>query len=160
MIIGNIGDPSEGFAAYPEAVLRALDYLRKTDFAKMKDGRYPVEGDDMYAILTRYKTKPSEECRPETHRKYIDLLYIISGEEYLGWCPMNPDLKVTEPYNAEKDIEFYEDLAPESHFVLSAGSIVVLFPKDVHKPFIMIGHEPTDVTKVIVKIAVSLLKHK
>lgn len=158
MMIGSLGDPDGSFAASPKAILRAIDYIRARDFTKIDDGRYQIEGDDMYATVTRYMSRPASECRPETHRKYVDLLYLVSGEEYLGWCPMNPDLKVTSPYDEAADVEFYEKLVPESSFVLSEGSVVVLFPKDVHQPYIMIGDTPSPITKVIVKISVGLLK--
>ena len=157
MIIGNIYDEGEAGVFFSSAMKRALSYLRGTDFSKMEDGRYEIDGDRIYATVQRYETKPEKECRPESHRRYADVQFVAEGQEFIGWCAFTPELKIAEPYNEEKDITFYEKLVPESNFVLSEGCFAVLFPKDIHRPCCAIG-EPSPVLKVVVKIAVELLE--
>ena len=157
MIIGNIYDEGEAGVFFSSAMKRALSYLRETDFSKMEDGRYEIDGDRIYATVQRYETKPEKECRPESHRRYADVQFVAEGQEFIGWCAFTPELKIAEPYNEEKDITFYEKLVPESNFVLSEGCFAVLFPKDIHRPCCAIG-EPSPVLKVVVKIAVELLE--
>ena len=69
MIIGNINEKASGFSKYPEAVREALDYLCKQDFKSMEDGRYPIHGEDSFAILQRYNTRVPESGNPEAHRQ-------------------------------------------------------------------------------------------
>ena len=157
MIIGNINEKASGFSKYPEAVREALDYLCKQDFKSMEDGRYPIHGEDSFAILQRYNTRVPESGKPEAHRQYVDIQYIVEGCEELGWCPMSPELKVCEPYNNEKDIVFFDKLIPISGITLEAGSFAVLYPTDVHRPCGSVEGESVPVTKVVVKIAVDYI---
>ena len=161
MIIGNIERHKNEAAHYAPALERALAYLQQHDFTKMETGRYELEGEGgclMYANLDRYDTKPVEICHPEAHKRYVDVQYIVEGQEYMGWCMQNPDLKVYEEYDAERDIMFYEKLVPESVCVLKPGDFAILEPRDVHRPCGMIGDKPEPVTKVVVKVCVDLLQ--
>lgn len=156
MFIGNMDTLGQEKETYPQAVLDALNYLRSTDFTKMEDGKYVLDGERVYATLQRYVTRMAGGCRPESHRRYVDIQYVVEGEESLGWCPLSPDLKEAVPYDEEKDIVFYEKLVPESSLVLLPGSFAVIYPEDVHCPCCSINDEPSQVTKVVVKIAVEL----
>ena len=157
-MIGNISAAASGFSKYPEAVREALQYLSKQDFKSMADGRYPVHGEESFAILQRYDTRVPESGKPEAPRKYVDIQYIVEGREELGWCPMSPELKVCEPYDGEKDIVFFDKLIPISGITLEAGNFAVLYPTDVHRPCGSLGNQPAPVTKVVVKIAVDCLE--
>lgn len=159
MIIGSIHDEDMEGIVFSPAMERALSYLRETDFSKMKDGRYEIDGDRIYATVQRYKTKPEHECRPESHRRYADVQFVAEGQEIIGWCAFTPALKVAESYNEEKDITFYEKLEPESDFVLAEGSFAILTPKDIHRPCCAI-EESLPVLKVVVKVAVELLEEE
>ena len=160
MIIGSIHDEDMEGIAFSPAMERALSYLRETDFSKLKDGRYEIDGDRIYATVSRYQSKPEEECRPESHRKYADVQFVAEGQEFIGWCAFTPALKESTPYDEEKDIIFYERLEPESDFVLSEGCFAVLTPKDIHCPCVAIDEKPSPVLKVVVKIAVDLLEEE
>ena len=157
MIIGNIHDEDAAGVFFSPAMKRALAYLRETDFSKMKDGRYEIDGDRIYATVQRYDSKPERECRPESHRRYADVQFVAEGQEFIGWCAFTPALKISAPYDEKKDVAFYEKLEPESNFVLSEGSFAVLTPKDIHRPCCAI-EKPEPVLKVVVKIAVELLE--
>ena len=157
MFIGTIDSLEESHVNYPAMIQKALDYLRDHDFTKMEDGRYPIDGELCVANLQRYTTRKKEECRAETHCKYVDIQFLVEGEEYMGWCPFSPDLAVSRPYDTEKDVTFYESLVPDSDIVLSPGCFVVLYPEDVHRPQGAVEDMPGSVTKVVVKIAVDCL---
>lgn len=156
MFVGSIDTWDEGHV-YPNVIRDAIAYLQKQDFKAMKDGRYSIDGDKVYFNLQRYETRLPEMCRPESHKKYVDIQYLVEGEEFLGWCPFSPDLKVTEPYDAEKDVAFYQKLIPESSIFLSPGTFVVLYPEDVHSPCTSVGGVAEPVVKVVVKVALDLL---
>ena len=158
MIIGNIWDDDTAGIVFSPAMERALAYLKETDFSKLKDGRYEIDGDHIYATVSRYQTKQVKDCRPESHRKYVDVQYVAEGQEFIGWCAFTPALKESVPYDEEKDIVFYERLEPESDFVLSDGCFAILTPKDIHCPCIAIDEEPSRVLKVVVKVSVDLIE--
>ena len=155
MFVGRLDAPGKA-EALPQAVRQALDFLRGTDFTTLPDGRYDIDGERCYAKLARYTTKRAEACRPEAHRRYADIQYMVEGEEYIEVCPLGPDLVVHTPYDAAQDIIFFEGLVPETSFPLTAGDFAILLPKDVHRPGVAVD-EPHSVVKVVVKIDVSLL---
>jgi YhcH/YjgK/YiaL family protein len=130
---------------------RAFQYLKEIDLSTVADGRYEIEGKSVFAILSSYNTKPIEECKFEAHRRYVDLQYIVSGEELIGYAPLAGQ-EVLIPYNEEKDALF---IAGDSSMIkMSAGMFAVFFPQDAHRPGIQIN-APQAVRKVVVKILVS-----
>lgn len=158
MFIGTIdATGSRNHGGYPEAIQRALEYLCSKDFTKVENGKYLIEGDKMFAMVQRYESRHMKDCRAETHRKFVDIQYVVEGEEYMGWCPFSPDLKTTVEYDETKDVAFYEKLVPESNLVLTPGSFAVLYPEDVHRPCCAIDEKPGPVTKVVVKVSVDLI---
>lgn len=156
MFIGTIETLESSHVEYPAAIRQALEYLRAHDFKQMADGAYDV-APGIRANVQRYQTKPVAECRPEAHEKYVDIQYIVEGEEYMGWCPLSPDLEVSEAYDAGKDVGFYAKLVPDSDIVLTPGGFAVLYPEDVHRPKGAVDGEPVQVTKVVVKVPVDQL---
>lgn len=114
-------------------------------------GRYELDGDKVFALVQRYQTKPLAEGKWESHRKHIDVQFVVSGVERIGWTPISR-LTLTEPYDETKDIAFYKG---NGDFVtVPEGSFVILFPEDAHMPGIAVD-EPSPVTKVVVKVRVS-----
>ena len=159
MMTGIIGLSKDEQQGYSSALTKALAFLRTQDFRNMPEGKHPIEGERIFALLSRYTTRPQAECSPEAHRRFVDIQYVVEGEAFLGWCPMSPDLLEAAPYDEEADVIFYRALIPESSILLKAGSYAVLYPEDVHRPGVSVLDEyPAEVTKVVVKIDLELMK--
>lgn len=131
---------------------RALDYLAQTDLTNVEAGRYEVDGLHVFALVQAPESKPKEEARWEAHRDYIDIQYLIDGEETIGFQNIGT-LTVSEPYSMEKDIVFFNENGEGFFPQLVPGSFVICFPEDAHMPLIC-THEPKQVKKVVVKIEV------
>ncbi len=84
----------------------ALEYLQSSDFARMDDGRYNLGGDDLYAMVSRYKTRTPEAAIWESHRRYIDVQFVVQGTERLGYIPLERGPEVKTPYDAGRDVIF------------------------------------------------------
>lgn len=131
------------------AVSEALHFLRTNDLKSMPDGRCELESDIDFAIVQTYETKPAAEKRWEAHRKFVDLQFVITGTEWMGYAPLET-LTPVEPYDAEKDIAWYQG---EGSFVrLPAGSFCILTPNDAHMPGVCVD-SPQTVRKIVIKIA-------
>lgn len=126
---------------------KAFEYLQKTDFTKAAEGKYEIDGQNIYAIVQEYMTKLPAEGRWEAHRRYMDIQYVVTGEEFIGYASL--DSMEAGEYNEEKDIVFLEGKG--SMIPVPAGSFMLLAPQDVHKPQIAI-HAPQKVKKVVVKV--------
>lgn len=130
-------------------ISEAVAYLAKQDLANMPVGKYQVD-DDFYYMVQEYTTKSEAECRLESHQKYIDIQWIISGRERID-CVSVGGLTVKEAYNADKDVAFWNEPSDMMRCVLNAGSYAVLFPNDAHKPCIA-AEAPEQVRKVVAKV--------
>ena len=130
-----------------EPLLRGLDFLSGTDFSNLSDGRYELDGDD-YVNIQTYTTKPDADF--EAHRDYVDIQYMISGEEMIGVTDYNK-CQTTVEYDSEKDIEF---LSGEGEYhLMKSGDFMVLYPEDAHKPSISADVDfPSAVRKAVVKV--------
>lgn len=131
-------------------LVRALEYLASTDFNDLDNGKYEIDDDNIFAIVNDYKTKNLSEGKPESHKKYIDVQYLHSGEEFIGYAPLR-NQKITEPYNEANDIIFYD--CEQSLLLLQKGMFAIFFPDDIHMPAIRVNN-PVKVKKVVVKVRV------
>lgn len=128
----------------------AFYFLRKTDLATISEGRYAIDGERIFALVQSYDTKPLSEGLLETHTRYIDIQYLIRGEELIGYAPL-ADQAVHTPYDSTKDIVFLDGAADP--LPLRAGHFAIFFPHDAHMPGRTTG-EPVHVRKVVIKVAV------
>src|ERR1700722_5317300 len=85
---------------------KAIQYVLATDFNALESGKYPVDGDKVFAIVNEYTTKPVAECSPESHRDYADIQIVIAGTEKFGYLPLTGQAATT-PYHPEKDVALY-----------------------------------------------------
>lgn len=139
-------DRYEGLAP---GITRGLAFLRDLDPA-IPEGRHVVDGEAVFALVSRYDTGPAGERRFEAHRRHLDLQYVAAGAERILHAPADV-LEVETPYVAEEDIVFFRDPKASSSLLLRAGGIALLFPGDAHKPGCMAGGR-SSVLKVVVKV--------
>lgn len=123
-------------------------FLCRDDLARISLERIDI-APGIYASLAEYYTKPAGELRWEAHRKYLDIQYLVWGEERIGYAA-GEGFQCVEPYDVEKDIAFYKGSGWE--LPLGNGYFVVLFPGEYHMPGIM-NHAPNQVRKVVIKVA-------
>lgn len=129
---------------------RGLQILRETDFQQYGPGNYAVEGDELFFMIQDYETRVSNDT-PEAHQKYIDIQYLISGEEIVGFAP----LETLEEVKTETrgDIKFYRGKC--DYFTLKEDRFAVFFPKDAHSPAIAVNGRPGRCIKCVVKVKLS-----
>ena len=109
-------------------------------------------GDGIFALEQAYLTKTPEEGRWESHRKFIDIQVVVSGDEYIGVCEINR-LSVAEDVTPGKDLIFYQATSEGSSIRLKSGEAAILFPPDGHLPGLRTTQQNT-VRKAVIKIPV------
>ena len=62
----------------------------------MEPGVYEIQGKDIYAQVFDAETGSVEEKRPESHKNYLDVQFLASGEEKLGFTPLKDEYEVDE----------------------------------------------------------------
>jgi len=129
----------------------AFNYLKNTDLDTVTPGRYDIDVNNVYIIVTDGKTKAFEDAKWENHRKYIDIQYVVRGKEKMGIAPLSK-AKVTEAYDEARDIAFNSVAEQDSkYYIAEPGTFLIFFPQDAHRPAIKVeGYET--VRKVVIKI--------
>ena len=150
MFFSNIGIAKK-YNYLEEKFLAAYKWLEETDIAALPVGSYPIMGDTVVANIQEYTTIKPEEGSFETHEKFFDIQYVVSGREQFGFCKRD-GLAVKERIE-ENDLIFYEEPAVSGSVLLEEGDLIVVAPEDAHKPRCQAaGPEP--VKKVVIKVAV------
>ena len=153
-----IVDRLHNYRCYPlgKAWQSAFDFLLSLPH-DAEEKKYPLLGDDLFAIVMGYETGGPETAELEAHRKYLDIQAVITGEEGIGWCQADA-LEIDIPYDASQDAVVYK--CPEQGLLrvdLLPGNFMALFPHDAHMPSLMTGQVPVFTKKVVVKVGMHLL---
>ncbi len=151
MILESIERWKAGKSTLPPALDRALKKATALDLAKIEPGRYELEGDKIFVLVMDVETGPKAEKRPEAHANYLDIQYVISGEEKMGYSAYPDQVKVTEEDLAGRDIVFYDRAVHETDLLVAAGMFAVFFPYEVHRPCCVVD-KPTTVRKAVIKV--------
>jgi biofilm protein TabA len=134
------------------AMHKALVWLQANCSNPDLPGRVEIDGKEVFALVQAYETKRAGEVLSfEAHRKYIDIQYICTGEEMMGWAPLDA-LQNATAYNPDKDVLEGDVLAKEMTPVLvRAGHAAIFYPEDAHAPKLAAGM-PGAVRKIVMKV--------
>lgn len=150
MIKGNIKNIQD-CSDFSKNIQIGLKYLADTDFSDVQNGKYEILGDEVFAIVQDYLSKPITEGQFEAHKKYIDIQYIVQGEEQIGVLGIENFSESTN-YDEKKDIVFLSlntNHMPE-FVTIKEKEFMILYPNDAHKPSVAI-ESPSYVKKIVIK---------
>ncbi|MBQ2983742.1 MAG: YhcH/YjgK/YiaL family protein [Candidatus Gastranaerophilales bacterium] len=135
-----------------EKIQKGFEFLSKEDLKTLPDGRYEILGNEIYANVQSLKTKNQNLKKWEVHRDYIDIQYVISGKEKMGYGLLADFNEIIEKYDKEKDVEFLN--GEKFNFVnVQEGEFTIFYPNDVHAPMLSV-EDDIEIKKVIVKIKI------
>jgi biofilm protein TabA len=127
---------------------KAFAYLKNTDLTTLTNGRHVIDGSTVYAIVTEAPSKDYDKTAFESHQKYIDLQYVITGEEKMAKAPLAA-VAVNKPYDEAADIAFYT--GEGKLYTVPAGTFMLFFPTEAHRPNITPGGNKV-VKKIVIKV--------
>jgi len=130
---------------------KAFAYLKNTDLKTLSNGKHVIDGDNVYAIVTEAPGKDYDKTAFESHRKYIDLQYVITGEENMGKAPV-ASVTVSKPYDDATDLANYS--GEGKIYTVPAGTFMLFFPTDAHRPNITPGGNKV-IKKIVIKVRVA-----
>jgi YhcH/YjgK/YiaL family protein len=134
----------------------ALEWLAGEKWKDLPQGTIEIDGSRVYATLSVYQTKPFEDTKYETHRRYADIQIVLEGTEILLACDPRA-LKSSGPYDPQNDFEFFTGSPPGAHrIILNNPAAAVLFPSDAHRPGVAAEEKPAPVKKLVVKVYLDL----
>ncbi|WP_017257743.1 YhcH/YjgK/YiaL family protein [Pedobacter arcticus] len=130
---------------------KAFQFMATHNLEELAPGKYPIDGENVFASITESVDKRFEDTKWEAHKKYIDLQYIIRGKEKMGEASFENE-KVIRPYDAAHDIAIF-DINGGKFYVADSSTFYLFFPGTTHRPSIMVNQEK--VKKLVIKIRVA-----
>jgi biofilm protein TabA len=126
----------------------AFAYLKNTNLQTLPVGKYTIVPDKVTVSVTEDSTKNFEKTNWESHRKMVDIQYIVRGEEKMGVAPVST-AKVIKPYDEKRDAANYE--VEGKYYVSTPDKFFIFFPTDAHRPNITTGGNKPD-KKIVIKV--------
>lgn len=134
-----------------KSIDRAISCIKEMDFTELKPGMHELDGEELFFNLIEYETKHAEERFWESHKKYIDLHFILEGKEQIGYEQFDR-MTIKEDYN-EVDDYFLLEGKLTSTVLLQKNDFMILYPNDVHMTGIK-ADQQEKVRKVVFKIKI------
>lgn len=127
---------------------KVFRFLGDSKLATLAPGKYVIDGDNAYATITEGAPKKLEDVKWESHRKYIDLQYVIAGKIKIGVAPVST-ATVILPYDETRDIANYT--AEGEYYIATPAEFFLFFPQNAHRPDIKVSGYDT-FKKLVIKI--------
>lgn len=112
-----------------EAAANAMKNYSKENFPL---GKITVEGEQVFLNLQAYETAPRNVRQMEVHEKYMDIFYLVEGQEVVLVKSVDRLTCITHPYCPETEAAFGPQDGDEASLVLREGDFVILFPGEAH----------------------------
>ena len=147
MIVDDIQNIEKYVGIIPSNV---IDFLKNLT-SETPVGHYELD-ERVYFNIDVYNTKNADNCKFEAHKKYIDIQMLLDGEEELDIFPVS-DLKVSEEYDENRDVMFFEN--PQEfpdNLRLKPYKFVLIYPEEAHRPQMNLGSVSKNVKKAVAKI--------
>ncbi len=148
MIIDTLAS-CEKYLSLNPGFAQAFQFLKNQPAAPNFNQKIALHGDLIHATFMRRPGRTRETAKMEAHRRYIDIQFLISGNEEIGWKPTPECIVPQGEFNSERDVQFFKD-APDSWHALRPGQFVIFYPEDTHAPMV----SSDELSKVVVKVAV------
>lgn len=141
---------ADRYAGLQDGFRQAFAFLRGAARDCPSVGRVEIDGDRLFAVVSDGPGRKREAGQLEVHARYIDIQYVVSGTDEMGWKGAGKLASPSTPLDPEKDVAFYPD-APDAWIPVPAGSFAVFFPEDAHLPLV----SEANIRKIVVKVVVS-----
>jgi biofilm protein TabA len=135
------------YEALNRGFTKAIQFLEATGLNRLAIGKYEIDGDCIYAMVSRDSGRKKEDSQLEVHERYIDIQLVLSGIDNMGWKPLKNCIKPVSGFDRDADIGFFYD-EPDVFLPVGPGFFTIFFPEDSHMPLIGEG----EFHKIVVKI--------
>ncbi len=147
-MILDILENAQRYLALHNGFAKAFEFLMRSDLKELPVGKYEIDGERVYGIVSKDPGRKKEDALLETHEKYIDIQLVLAGTDDMGWKPKSSCKHPSEEYDQQTDIQFFAD-KPDAWLSTDSGAFAIFFPEDAHMPLISLG----PIHKVVVKVA-------
>ncbi len=136
------------YTGVSDGIRQGLEAIASGQYDSAEPGRYELPN-GLYLLVQHYGPKKLEEAVWEAHRNYLDIQYVVSGDEYIGWAPL-ADMQTKIEYDPAKDM--HRLTGQGSLVAIPQGYFMILHPDDAHLP--CIEYKAREIVKLVVKVPV------
>ena len=129
----------------------AIHYIKNLDKSNLEVGIYSVN-DFLYLSVQEYDTKDEKDCVTESHRKYVDVQWVVKGEEAICVSDISR-LQLEKGYCDDIDVAIWEPSPDMMRMVLTAGGYAVFYPEHAHRGCIAVNNTAR-VKKIVGKVRI------
>ena len=137
-----------GVIGCPSDAVREVKAVSESDIGK----RVTVD-ENFYYTIQEYMTKPENAVEMESHRKYIDILIMVRGEERMDIADISR-LILKEEYDSEEDVMLWNVPQRMAGITIREGDCVILYPENAHRGAIINGSRQQRVLKIVGKVRI------
>jgi len=140
---------SDRYTSLHKSFVKAFEFLKRTNLKELPIGTYEIDSNLIYAMISIEQGRSINEAKLETHERYIDIQFIVSGTDTMGWKTKKSCISSRGDYDQNSDVQFFED-SPASFIAVKSNSFAIFFPEDAHMPLI----SDEELHKVVIKVKV------
>ncbi len=131
----NVGDTvSERlFIGMNSRFAKVFDYMATHRLDTMENGRYEVDGAEIYLNVMEGDLRTPDKANLEVHHKYIDMQIPLTLSETFGYIAAKDCVLPRAEYNSVKDVQNFLDKM-SVFTTVQPGQYIVFFPVDGHSP--------------------------
>ncbi len=117
----------------PGCLAKVLGQLTwKNDLLKdLAPATYTIEKEDFTYLIEEYNHKDDALSHWRSHRQYIYIYIIVSGEEIMEVNDIS-ELRIIQKYNSKTDQILYTG-SSQTRIRLRENNIVILYPEDAYR---------------------------
>lgn len=131
----------------------ALQVLQNLNMNNYVTGKVNVDGDRLFYMCNAYETREKKDALMEAHQQYIDIMYMVEGEEIIFVKPTEDLEQITNPYDESTDALLAAIDYDTTALRLQKGQFVILYPQDAHSPMCKTDN-PEAVKKIVMKLRI------
>ena len=132
-----------------EGFTQAIEFLLRADLRQLPADKYEIDGERIFAMVSKGPGRKREGALLETHMQYIDIQLVLAGVDEMGWRSKSTCTQPTIDYDEDRDVQLFKD-TPDVWLSCKSNTFAIFFPEDAHMPMISSG----ELHKVVVKVAV------
>ena len=115
-----------------------------------------LDGEKIFLIGMNYTGGEEDGVEMEAHRNYVDVMYVVEGEEKFYHKPLANAKNLLTDYDPEDDCVMLAIDPDVSRVHFPAGHIAIFFPQDAHLAA-QLWEKPAKVRKFIAKVRLDTL---
>ncbi|MBK4715638.1 MULTISPECIES: YhcH/YjgK/YiaL family protein [Tenebrionibacter/Tenebrionicola group] len=147
MIVGNILAPLHWL---PVTVRQAIERFKVNKIRERPGGRYAIDGDRLFVLISDDMTEPREARLAEYHMHYLEIHIVLDGREGIAFS-CHPAGHAGNNWLVENDVVFIAEGQQEKILILEPDDFAIFWPGEVYKPLCAVD-EPARLRKAIIKM--------